>query len=63
MSSNIEPTRARPPILQRTVAVLVLIAVAAFAIHVVIGVVMTIFWIAMVVAVIAAVGWALKTLL
>jgi hypothetical protein len=63
MRTQLEPTRARPPIVRRAVAGLVLIAVAALAIHVVIGVVMTIFWIVAAVAVIAAVLWALNTVL
>jgi hypothetical protein len=61
MSRELEPSRSRPPILRKAVAGLVLIAAAALAIHVVIGVVVTIFWIVAVVAVIAAVLWALKT--
>lgn len=40
----------------------VLIAVVALAIHVVIGLVMAVFWVAVVVAAIVAVLWALKTL-
>lgn len=60
MSSQLEPTRAKPPILRRAVAGLVLVAAAALAIHIVIGLVMTVFWIVAVVAVIAAVLWALN---
>jgi hypothetical protein len=61
MSSQIEPTRSKPPVLKRAVAGLVLLAVAALAIHLVIGLVVTVFWIVAVVAVIAAVLWALNT--
>lgn len=41
---------------------MVLVAVAALAIHIVIGLVVTVFWIALVVAAVMAVAWALKTL-
>jgi hypothetical protein len=61
MSRQIEPTRSRPPVLRRAVAGLVLIAVAALAVHLVVGLVVTVFWIVLVVAVVAAVLWALKT--
>ena len=62
MNSELERSRARPPILRRAVAGLVLIAAAALAIHLVIGLVVTVFYIVAVVAVIAAVLWALKTI-
>jgi hypothetical protein len=48
--------------MRRAVAGLVLIAVAALAIHLVIGLVMAVFWIVVVVAAIAAVLWAINTL-
>ncbi len=63
MARDIEPMRSRPPILRRAVAGLVLVAAAALAIHLVIGLVMTVFWIVAIVAVIAAVLWALNTVL
>ena len=63
MNSQLEPKRSGAPILKKAAAGLVLIAVAALAIHIVIGLVVTVFWIAAVVAVIAAVVWALNTLL
>jgi hypothetical protein len=59
--NELEANRARPPILKRAVAGLVLVAVAALAIHLVIGLVMAVFWIAVVVAAIAGVLWALNT--
>jgi hypothetical protein len=62
MARQIEPTRSRPPIMKRAVAGLVLVAVAALAIHLVIGLVVTVFWIAAIVAVICAVLWAANTL-
>jgi hypothetical protein len=62
MRSDLEQTRSRPPILRKAVAGLVLVAAAALAIHVVIGLVVTIFWIAVVLAAAVAVLWALKTI-
>jgi hypothetical protein len=49
-------------VLRRAAAGLVLVAIAALAIHIVIGLVVTVFWIALVVAAVIAVAWALKTL-
>jgi hypothetical protein len=63
MSSDIEPSRSRPPVLRRAAAGLVLVAVAALAIHIVIGLVVTVFWIALAVAAVVAILWALNTLL
>jgi hypothetical protein len=51
----------RPSILRRVLAVLVLVAAAALAIHLVIGLVMAVFWVAVVLVVAVAVLWALKT--
>lgn len=62
MNYQVERSRSRPPILKRAAAGLILIAAAALAIHFVIGLIMTVFWIAVVVAAIVAVLWALKTL-
>jgi hypothetical protein len=60
--NEIEQSRSRPPVARRVVAGLVLVAVAALVINLAIGLIMTIFWIVAVVAVIAAVVWALNTL-
>jgi uncharacterized membrane protein len=57
---QIEPER--PSVLRRVLALVVLLAVAALAIHLVIGLVMAVFWFAVVVAAALAVVWALKTL-
>jgi hypothetical protein len=62
MANQLEPTRSRPPILRKAVAGLVVVAIAALAIHVIIGLVLAVFWVAVVVAAIVAVLWALKTL-
>jgi hypothetical protein len=61
MRSDLEQTRSRPPVLRRAAAGLVLVAAAALAIHFVIGLIVTVFWIAVVLAVAVAVLWALKT--
>jgi uncharacterized membrane protein YgaE (UPF0421/DUF939 family) len=62
MAGELEPTRSRPPIVRKAVAGVVLVAIAALAIHVIIGVVTAVFWVAVVVAAIVAVLWAVKTL-
>jgi hypothetical protein len=53
----------KPSLVKKGVAGLILVIAAAFALKVVIGFVMGIFWIIVAVAVIAAVAWAAKTLL
>lgn len=61
--TDIEASRSKPPVLKRAVAGLVVIAVAALAIHAVIGLVVTVFWIALALAAVVAVLWAVNTLL
>jgi hypothetical protein len=63
MHTDIEASRSKPPILKRAAAGLVIVAIAALAIHVVIGLVVTVFWIALAVTAVVAVLWALNTLL
>jgi hypothetical protein len=63
MQSDIEASRSKPPILKRAAAGLVVVAIAALAIHIVIGLVVTVFWIALAVTAVVAVLWALNTLL
>jgi hypothetical protein len=60
---QIESTRARPPILRRAAAGLVLALAAVLAVHFVIGLIMAVVYFVAVVAVIVAVAWALKTIL
>ncbi len=48
--------------LRRVGAGLVLLVAAALVIHFALGLIMTVFWIVVVVAAIAAVVWALKTI-
>jgi hypothetical protein len=62
MQHELEARPSRSPVLRKVTAGLVLVAVAALAIHIVIGLVVTVFWIALVVAAVMAVAWALKTL-
>ncbi|PZS11648.1 MAG: hypothetical protein DLM64_06195 [Solirubrobacterales bacterium] len=62
MTTQIEHSRGRPPILKRAFAGLILVAAVALAIHVVIGLVMAVFWIALAVALAIVVLWALKTI-
>jgi uncharacterized membrane protein len=63
MKYEVEPTRSRTPVLKKAAAGLILIAVAALVIHFVIGLVVAVFWIAVVVAAIVGVLWAVNTLL
>lgn len=58
----VEQKRSRPPILRRVAAGLVLVAVAALIVHFVIGLLMTVVYVALIVGVVLAVVWALKTI-
>ena len=62
MSREIEASRSRSPVLRRATAGLILVAVAALAIHLIVGLVMAVFWVAVVLVAAVAVLWALKTL-
>jgi hypothetical protein len=62
MARQIEPSRSRPPIMRRAVAGLILVAVAVLVFHLVAGLIVTVFWIVAVIAVIAAVVWAVREL-
>lgn len=62
MRTKLEARPARPPILRRALAGLILIAAALLAVHVVAGLVMAIFWVAVGLVVLVAVLWALKTI-
>lgn len=63
MQTQVQNRPARPPVLRRAFAGLVLIVAAALALKLIIGFVMAIFWGAVVVAAVIAVLWALKTIL
>jgi uncharacterized membrane protein len=63
MAEDLEQQRSRTPILRKAVAGLVLVAAAALVIHLIVGLVVAVFWIAVVVAAVVAVVWALKTII
>jgi hypothetical protein len=62
MQTNLEARPARTPIVRRAAAGLILVAVAALAIHFVIGLIMTVFWLVVALAAVVAIIWALKTI-
>jgi hypothetical protein len=62
MSTDLEASKAKPPILKRALAGVVLVVIAAIAVKIIIGLVMSVFWIVIGVAVVLAVLWAINTL-
>lgn len=62
MDSQIEASRSRTPVVRKAVAGIVLVAAAALILKFVIGFVVAIFWTVVVVALVLAVLWAVKTL-
>jgi hypothetical protein len=62
MSSDLEPTRSRPPIVRKAAAGLVLVVAAAVLVKILIGVVAAVFWTVVVIAAVLAVLWAVKTI-
>jgi uncharacterized membrane protein len=62
MQTDLEATRSRTPIVRRAAAGLILLAAAALAIHLVIGLILTVFWVVLALAAVVAVIWAIKTL-
>ena len=62
-ATELKEAPRRPSILRRTLALLVLIAAAALVIHFIAGLLMVMFYVALGVAVLIAVVWALNTLL
>lgn len=62
MRDELELNRSKPPVLRRMVAGLVLVGAAALAIWVLVGIIKTILLFAVIIAAVAAVLWALKTL-
>jgi hypothetical protein len=62
-SRQIEGRPARTPILRKAVAGLVLVGVAALVIHIAIGLILAVFWVVVGLVAVAAVLWALNTLL
>ncbi len=61
-TTELEASRSRTPVVKKAFAGLVLVAVAALAIHFVIGLVVAVFWIAVVIAAVIGVLWAVRTL-
>ena len=62
MKTEIEGSRTRTPVVKKAFAGLVLVAVGALAIHFIIGLVVAVFWIAVVIAAVIGVLWAVRTL-
>ena len=62
MARDLEHQPHRPPVLRRVTAALVLVAVAALVVHLVVGLVVAVFWFAVLLVAVVAVIWALKTL-
>jgi hypothetical protein len=63
MRTELEPHPARPPILRRAAAGIVLVVAAALAISLVVAFVKAIFVTVLVIVAVGAILWALKTLL
>lgn len=63
MSTDVEPHRRHLPVLRKAAAGLVLVVAAAIVLKLVIGFVIAIFWTVVVLAAVAAIIWALKTLI
>jgi hypothetical protein len=63
MPRELEAQGPRTPVLRRVTAGLVLVAAAALVIHFAVGLVVAVFWTAVVLVAIVAVLWALKTIL
>lgn len=63
MASNLEPTRSKTPMVKKAAAGVVLIIALAIVAKLLIGFVIAVFWVVVVVAVLAAVLWALKTII
>jgi hypothetical protein len=62
MAREIEAPRSRHPVIRRAGAGVVLIAAAALVIHIVIGLVMAVFWVIVALAAVVAIIWALRNI-
>jgi hypothetical protein len=62
MNSDVQIEPQRPSLMRRLLALVVLLAVAAIAIKIIIGLVMAVVWIVVGAALVVAVLWAVKTL-
>ena len=63
VNHELERSAQRPSLVRRAGAGVVLLVVGVLAIHFVIGLIMTIVWIAVAIAAVVAILWALNTLL
>jgi hypothetical protein len=63
MQNELEARPTHHPVVRKAFAGLVLIVAAALALKLVIGFVIAIFWTIVVIAVVVAIAWALKTLI
>lgn len=63
MRNEVEVPRSHTPVLRRAVAGVILVIAAAVAIKLAIGFLAWIFWTVVVIALVAAVLWAVKTLI
>lgn len=62
VAREIEPTRAKPPMLRRVGAGLVLVIAGVIAIHLLLGLIMTVVYVALAIAVVVAIVWAVGTI-
>lgn len=62
MRNDLEQSRSKPPVLRRVGAGVVLVAAAALAVWLIIGVLKTILFFVAIVAAVVAIAWAVKTL-
>jgi hypothetical protein len=62
MRTQLDARPARTPIVKRAAAGLILLAIAALAVHFVLGLIMTVFWLVAALAAVVAVIWAVKTI-
>lgn len=62
MRTELDARPARTPIVKRAAAGLILVAIAALAVHFVLGLIITVFWLLAALAAVVAIIWALKTI-
>jgi hypothetical protein len=62
MSNELEAQPIKTPVVRKALAGVVLVIVAALAVKVIIGLILSVFWVIIGVAAVIAVIWALKTI-
>jgi hypothetical protein len=62
MSNELEAQPSKTPVVRKALAGVVLVIVAALAVKVIIGLILSVFWVIIGVAAVIAVIWALKTI-